>query len=624
MAVTYGFYNSLNGDRTYNAEQMSAIFDGIITDGVFSSIGGALMTIAGEGMQVLVKTGKAWFNSTWTLNDAQMALAVDTADVGLTRIDAVVLEVNSGVSTRENSIKMVKGTPSANPTKPTMAADEDLHQYALAYITVGAGVTEITSANIEVNVGKDSCPFITSVLQQTSVSDLFNQWEAEFDAWFANIKAQLAGDVATNLQSQIDEVNSKTDANAESIKKQNKNYSLKVGDVLVTTNPDPGDEFELCNSSLVYVKDFPYTLPYGDIYLGNSVATTKYGTSNIVYDGNKYYIPFFRVLNSTNDYDIQLRVKSTKDFLTFDDAIVFNMPSTGSINAPMAYFNGYFVFAYKYSTSKIRIYYTTDIMAGTWNYYSIDAYSVNISGVKEGGGNLVFSGRAATKNGGSIYYPFILYTNNVDNGFTYTLLSNLTVSNSSYSIEYFNSKYVLSSYGDSKTIIAYANSPSSSWVEYTVSDNSDTIATFLSIVDDKLLYYAASNGNVNVWECSDIESNEWTYHSASYITGDEWFAYGSPQIIMKHNGTYLLIGPEIAIRASSLDDDWVDDDNIKSGLNACKIDDDNFAIYYRPVFSSNTDSYVGMYYQLSNILCTPEISIDNAYVFLKIKDSEVE
>lgn len=204
MAVTYGFYNSLNGDRKYNAEQMSAIFDGVITDGVFGSIGGALMTIAGEGMQVLVKTGKAWFNSTWTLNDAQMALPIDTADVSLTRIDAVVLEVNSGISTRENSIKVIKGTPSANPVKPTMASDEDLHQYALAYVTVAANATSITAANIEVNVGKTGCPFVTSVLQQTSITDLFAQWEAEFDTWFDNVQAQLAGDVATNLQLQID------------------------------------------------------------------------------------------------------------------------------------------------------------------------------------------------------------------------------------------------------------------------------------------------------------------------------------------------------------------------------------------------------------------------------------
>lgn len=204
MAVTYGFYNSLNKDRMYNAEQMSSIFNGIITDGVFSTIGDALMTVAGTGMQVIVKPGRAWFNSTWTLNDAQLPLDVPAADVSLTRIDAVILEVNSAVATRANSIKVLKGTPSANPTKPALSATETLHQYALAYITVGAGITSITAANIEINVGKTSCPFITSVLQQTDITDLFNQWNAEFTTWFENVQAQLSGDVAANLQRQID------------------------------------------------------------------------------------------------------------------------------------------------------------------------------------------------------------------------------------------------------------------------------------------------------------------------------------------------------------------------------------------------------------------------------------
>lgn len=205
MAVTYGFYNSLNKDRMYNAEQMSSIFNGIITDGVFSTIGDSLMTVAGTGMQVIVKPGRAWFNSTWTLNDAQLPLDVPAADVSLTRIDAVILEVNSAVATRANSIKVLKGTPSANPAKPALSATETLHQYALSYITVAAGATSITAANIEINVGKATCPFITSVLQQTDITDLFNQWDAEFTAWFENVQAQLSGNVAANLQRQIDE-----------------------------------------------------------------------------------------------------------------------------------------------------------------------------------------------------------------------------------------------------------------------------------------------------------------------------------------------------------------------------------------------------------------------------------
>ena len=204
MAITYGFYNSLNKDRVYNAEQMSSIFNGIITDGVFSTIGDALMPIVGTGMQVIVKTGKCWFNGTWTLNDALLPLDIEAADVSLTRIDAIIVEIDSSIDTRANTIKMLKGTPSANPAKPALANSEHLHQYALGYVTVSAGATSITADKIEVNVGKSSCPFITSVLQQTNIDDLFNQWNAEFTTWFENVQAQLSDDVAANLQRQID------------------------------------------------------------------------------------------------------------------------------------------------------------------------------------------------------------------------------------------------------------------------------------------------------------------------------------------------------------------------------------------------------------------------------------
>lgn len=233
MAVTYGFYNSLNKDRVYNAEQMSSIFNGIITDGVFASIGGSLMPIVGTGMQVVVKTGKCWFNSTWTLNDALLPLDIPTADVSLTRIDAVVVEINSAVSTRANTIKVIKGTPSANPAKPALTNTETLHQYALGYVTVSAGATSITADKIEVNVGKTTCPFITSVLQQTDITALFNQWDAEFNTWFANVQSQLSGDIAANLQRQIDELkdarNIKISSECANILNINSNSSVDDG-----------------------------------------------------------------------------------------------------------------------------------------------------------------------------------------------------------------------------------------------------------------------------------------------------------------------------------------------------------------------------------------------------------
>lgn len=203
MAVTYGFYDSLNHDRLYNAQQMSAIFDGIINDGVFMSVGNQFHTVAGTGMQVIVKSGRAWFDSTWTLNDAEYPLSIDAADVLLTRIDAIVLEVNSEVATRANTIKVVKGTPASTPAKPTLTNTATIHQHALAYVTVAKNITAITNSMIEIVVGKTETPYVTAILQTTDITDLYNQWEDYFQTWFDTVRGTLDGDVALNLQNQI-------------------------------------------------------------------------------------------------------------------------------------------------------------------------------------------------------------------------------------------------------------------------------------------------------------------------------------------------------------------------------------------------------------------------------------
>ena len=54
MSVTYGFYNSKNKDRRYDAIQMSSIFDGIIRDGILQHVGTAMMVKESTGMMVNV------------------------------------------------------------------------------------------------------------------------------------------------------------------------------------------------------------------------------------------------------------------------------------------------------------------------------------------------------------------------------------------------------------------------------------------------------------------------------------------------------------------------------------------------------------------------------------------
>ena len=255
MSVSSGFFNSLNGDRKYNAAQMSAIFDGLIIDGVFASIGTAFAVKAAGGLTVNVGVGKAWFDHTWTVNDSILPMTAPEAEVLLDRIDAVVLEVNRMESIRENTIKFVKGNPSSAPSRPILTNEGNVHQYPLCYIYRKYGTAVINQADITPMVGTESTPFVTGILQTISLDELLGKWqdeldrftdarsqevddwiaqeESDFTAWFNKMKAdlqqeqnvldqwiaseqadflawynqmkdQLSGDVAGNLQLEID------------------------------------------------------------------------------------------------------------------------------------------------------------------------------------------------------------------------------------------------------------------------------------------------------------------------------------------------------------------------------------------------------------------------------------
>lgn len=241
MSVTSGFFNSLNGDRLYNAEQMSAIFDGVINDGVFSNIGTNFIVKASSGLVVTVGIGRAWFNSTWLLNDAILPLTAGPSEVVLNRYDAVVIEINHSESVRAGSIKIIEGTPASSPKYPTMTKTSEVNQYPLAYIYREAGSTAIAQADIKSMIGTKSCPFITGILETASIDSMvaqwqsqwtrwyskqtesvlnqFNQWrdsvQTDFYTWYNDLQVVLDGDVATKLSKEILELQNKFGTLAE-------------------------------------------------------------------------------------------------------------------------------------------------------------------------------------------------------------------------------------------------------------------------------------------------------------------------------------------------------------------------------------------------------------------------
>ena len=164
MTFSYGFYNSVDGDRMYNAEQFSDFFNGIVNDGVFQSVGTAF-TATASGLGLVLGAGRAWFNGTWSLNDDELFIEALPSSTLNHRVDSLVLTVDPRISNRENRLEWVEGTPSASPVAPTLAPPVGVFQYTILDLRRNRDATTVTQANITSRVGSSLCPFATFALQ---------------------------------------------------------------------------------------------------------------------------------------------------------------------------------------------------------------------------------------------------------------------------------------------------------------------------------------------------------------------------------------------------------------------------------------------------------------------------
>lgn len=185
MTYTSGFFNSVNHDRTYDADAFGSMFDGVINDGVFHTWGDGMVVTAVGGMTVAVGTGRAWFNHTWTVVTADERLTLAASSPSMPRIDAVVLRVDKSTSVRRNRIYIKQGQASGSPSRPQLENTSTVREYVLADIRVNNGATAISQSNVTNQIGRDT-PFAELVNNTFDSANLIKQWESQFQDFIRN------------------------------------------------------------------------------------------------------------------------------------------------------------------------------------------------------------------------------------------------------------------------------------------------------------------------------------------------------------------------------------------------------------------------------------------------------
>lgn len=186
--LTYGFFNSLNGDRKYNADQISSMFEGLISDGVFNHVGSALEVKAGNGLSVTVGTGRAWLEDRWVRNDAIVGVQLSAASVTLSRYTAIVLRKN--ITDRTVSLETIDGEAAATPEKPDIVREGDIYDICLAYVLVGPNATSISQSDItDTRADNTVCGWVTGIIEQVDTSTLFAQWETAYNEAISDMES---------------------------------------------------------------------------------------------------------------------------------------------------------------------------------------------------------------------------------------------------------------------------------------------------------------------------------------------------------------------------------------------------------------------------------------------------
>ena len=184
--VHCGFFDAINSDRTYSANDMNKPYSRVVADGVFATPYGTpstdmMVSATGSDMNITIMSGQGIFASRWFENQSAIIVTVPSNASVNPRIDSVIAQVDKTVAGRKGNIVYREGTPSVSPSAPAINTNPSIVEYRIANIYVSAGATAITNANVTDLRGSSECPWVTALIQQVDTSSLWQQYQTAYE-----------------------------------------------------------------------------------------------------------------------------------------------------------------------------------------------------------------------------------------------------------------------------------------------------------------------------------------------------------------------------------------------------------------------------------------------------------
>ena len=216
------FFNSLDGDRKYNAGHWAEYFSQFLTNGIYAEPAESMQVQAAGGLDVLIAAGSCFINGYAGYSDGTDKVTVEYGGSS-PRIDRIVICLD--MQGRRIYPAVRKGTAAASPSAPGIIRDGTFYDIGIASVYVKANATEITQADItDTRSDTSLCGWVTGVIDQIDTTALFAQYEAQWEL----LRAACAQDEAAVIAA-WDSLNTVKKVN--DVEPVNGNVSLVQGDI---------------------------------------------------------------------------------------------------------------------------------------------------------------------------------------------------------------------------------------------------------------------------------------------------------------------------------------------------------------------------------------------------------
>lgn len=185
MAEISRFFNSVNGDRRYLAEEFASFFAKFLSNGVYSGeeLTGTLEVRKNGDLSIGVDEGAALIRGYEYENTTVRAHTLEKGGT-YDRIDRIVVRLDRTMDERNILTKVIKGVPSTSPVAPELIRNNEIYDISLAQILVKKNITAIDASDItDERYDESVCGFVSSIISIPT-----DRLEQEWDEWMYEIQ----------------------------------------------------------------------------------------------------------------------------------------------------------------------------------------------------------------------------------------------------------------------------------------------------------------------------------------------------------------------------------------------------------------------------------------------------